>query len=312
MIDTAGVGICRTLAVHLNESKMRYLYEVAEIRVECFVPYPITIQWESEEFMKEINEDLEHLKYDFTMCFKNVSTLPEIQENGFEISCQYHLENKSEWRTYYRTSPGETPYACVVWSRGQDKHITCFFLEGKEMYLNYSRNITNHIGLENLLRVKKGLLLHAAFIRWKEKGILFSAPSGTGKSTQARLWNEYEGAEIVNGDRTAIRCINGTWKAYGLPYAGSSGIYRNESANIKAIVVLRQAAVNCIKKISVIEAIHYLYSEITIHRWDKEFIDETVEIMKVLFSEIPVFLLECRPEYEAVAILKKAIEDNAV
>ena len=56
-----------------------------------------------------------------------------------------------------------------------------------------------------------------------------------GKSTQADLWNKYEGCEIINGDRSAITKKDGVWNAYGLPFAGSSRIYKNVKNPIKCV-----------------------------------------------------------------------------
>ena len=83
--------------------------------------------------------------------------------------------------------------------------------------------------IEQVLNSYNTFLLHSSFIKWKDKAILFTAPSGTGKSTQADLWEKYENAEIINGDRSGIRKMDGKWTAYGLPIAGSSGIYKNIS-----------------------------------------------------------------------------------
>ena len=67
-----------------------------------------------------------------------------------------------------------------------------------------------------------GLILHCAYINHRGKGILFSAPSGVGKSTQAALWEKYRGSEIVNGDRTLLRKKEGKWLACAWPVCGSS------------------------------------------------------------------------------------------
>ena len=49
------------------------------------------------------------------------------------------------------------------------------------------------MGLEHLLATQRAVILHSAYIDYKGKAILFSAPSGTGKSTQAELWMDESG-----------------------------------------------------------------------------------------------------------------------
>ena len=137
-----------------------------------------------------------------------------------------------------------------------DRRLPAPTFRGMNSVSGYSRMISDHIGMETLFLRKNCLMLHAALIRWQGKGILFTAPSGTGKSTQAGLWEKYEEADILNGDRAAVRKDkNGCWQAYGLPYAGSSGIYRNEKAPVSAIIVLRQAYENRIQRLGMLEII---------------------------------------------------------
>ncbi|WP_370839368.1 hypothetical protein [Intestinibacter bartlettii] len=77
------------------------------------------------------------------------------------------------------------------------------YLSGKEDYFEYSRNIIEAImNIEQVLNAFNAFYTCTAHsLIGKDKGILFSAPSGTGKSTQADLWEKYENAEIINGDR---------------------------------------------------------------------------------------------------------------
>ena len=74
------------------------------------------------------------------------------------------------------------------------------------------------------------------------EGILFSGPSGIGKSTQAALWERFAGARTINGDRglvcPAARTVSGIF------YAGTSGICQNVTAPLRAVVLLGQAAEN--------------------------------------------------------------------
>lgn len=284
----------------------RYEYEIAGIKILCEIPFAIKIKEESEPFIRLLSEK-ETSKAVLTMQFCMVSVLPAIEETYHQEGCRYYTETADIWKVYFSASPTDVPYACTIWERREKGKIVCQYLRGKERYLEYSRNIVEHLGLEMLLRLNGGILLHTSLVRWKNQGILFTAPSGTGKSTQADLWKNYEFAEILNGDRAAIRFVNGKWLAYGLPYAGSSGIYKNENVEIAAIIVLHQANENRIRKLAPQEAIVHLYPETMIHRWDKEFIEDSFEKIMSLIETIPVYFLECLPDEGAVALVRNKI-----
>ena len=70
--------------------------------------------------------------------------------------------------------------------------------------------------------------------------ILFSGPSGIGKSTQAGLWTKYRKARVINGDRTLLKKENGRWMSLGWPICGSSEICYNEAYPVKAVIFLGQ------------------------------------------------------------------------
>ena len=172
--------------------------------------------------------------------------------------------------------------------------------------------LLNLLCLEQLLLELDALMLHASFVRHQGRGILFSGPSGIGKSTQARLWEQHRGAEVLNGDRAAIRFADGAWWAYGLPLAGSSRIFRNEDAPIGAVVVLCQASENRIRTMSPAEAIRLLLPEFSIHRWDRAFLDRVLDLSTALLTAVPVYLLACTPEKSAVELLHSTLEKGGV
>ncbi|MBQ7415899.1 MAG: hypothetical protein IJW14_02545 [Oscillospiraceae bacterium] len=160
---------------------------------------------------------------------------------------------------------------------------------------------------ERLFLQHKALILHSSVIDWNGSGILFTAPSGTGKSTQADLWQRLESASILNGDRAVIRCHQGEYRAHGSPYAGTSGIFCNDSVPIRAIVVLSQAAENTLSRLSPTVAFRQLYKESTVCAWDPDFADELSAILLDLISKVPIYSLACRPDQGAVTILKDAL-----
>ena len=149
--------------------------------------------------------------------------------------------------------------------------------------------------------------LHSSFIRWQGGAILFTAPSGTGKSTQANLWETCTDAEQINGDRSIIRCMDGVWTAFGFPFAGSSGIFRNEAVPIRAVVVLRQAPENTISRLRPGEAFRLLYSESAIQRWHASEHSAIVDQLVQLCRTIPVYMLHCTPDERAVRLLQDTL-----
>lgn len=283
---------------------MQYLYRIAGLRILCEIPFEIHICQESVEFISSIESKKEN---DLYVVFEPVNELEYPKKNGFWDIDRYHVQANDIRNVYYYPAPDREPYAYVVWSGTVRKTIICRYLRGKEYYLDYSRNLCDVIALDSLLLQYNGFILHSSFIRWHRHGILFSAPSGTGKSTQADLWVKYEGAEVINGDRAGLRLIDGQWQAYGLPYAGSSGIYRNESASVAAVVILRQAKENRIRRLRGAEAIRYLYPEVTVHHWDREFVDQILNLLTELTAAVPVYLLECLPDRDAVELVKQTV-----
>ena len=121
------------------------------------------------------------------------------------------------------------------------------------------------------------------------------------------MWAGARGADILNGDRAGLRQTDGVWTAYGLPFAGSSGIYRNESAPIAAIVALRQAPHNQIRPMNRAEAFRFLYPQLTVHQWEPDSVAAAADLLLELLNQVPVFLLECRPDLGAVEAAEQAI-----
>lgn len=168
-------------------------------------------------------------------------------------------------------------------------------------------NIQKSLALETQIIDFDGIFMHASLIKVGGKGIVFSAPSGVGKSTQASLWQKYRGAEILNGDRAAIRFVNGKWTAYGSPWAGSSGIYHNSGAEIAAIVFLGQSKVNTVTKLSGAMAFNAMMKGGILPYWSKEKMLSACHILEKILSAVPAFEFACKPDLSAVEELEKYI-----
>lgn len=149
------------------------------------------------------------------------------------------------------------------------------------------------------------LILHSAFIQYKGRAVLFSAPSGIGKSTQAGLWEKYMRTETVNGDRALLVRRKNGWYAEGWPVCGSSEICKNQRWPVQAIVMLGQSAENKVKALKGMQAFREVMPQITVNRWNRDMQNSVLDSMEMLLNEIPVCRLMCSISEEAVRCLEK-------
>ena len=285
---------------------MRYIYNIAELNILINLPFELKLQEESLDFIKTA-EDSEDTSDMIPFRFYPVPFISN-PYNMHSVELRKYKECKNEIKTWFYSSPDSLPYA-IVEMKFEPHKIDCYYLSDMVNHINYTHNIIELIGLETLLTAYNGFMLHASFIRWNDSAILFSAPSGTGKSTQASLWKTFENAEIINGDKTGIRYLDGKWKCYGLPNAGSSGIFRNESAPLKTVVILEQAPENSIRRLAPSEAFGYIYNQSLVHNWDSVFTEHNIDTIMKLIEDIPVYMLSCLPDQGAVNILKEKLKE---
>ena len=159
-------------------------------------------------------------------------------------------------------------------------------------------------GLHTKLLQNKAPILHASYIDFRSEAILFTAPSQTGKSTQADLWVKHAGAEIINGDRVLLRRRNDQWHAFGYPCCGSSYICENRTLPLRAIVVLEQGQENKVLPMTTAEKVRALFTGIERYLWDTQEMDIALNLAQELALETDVVRLVCRPDAQAVSVLQ--------
>lgn len=217
--------------------------------------------------------------------------------------------------TVYKTIGGEgrligvkgmnTPYAYYHEISNRESEI--FVSVNRIGDLQYDTVFTSLFALERQMIRHDSLILHCAYIVYQGKAILFSAPSGTGKSTQAGLWEQYRGSHTVNGDRALLRKIDGRWYACGWPVCGSSGICEARDTPVHAIVMLRQGKSDYAERLSPVRAFSQLYAQITINQWNRDFVERAFCCIEDLISKIPVWQLICDISEEAVDCLETVL-----
>ena len=284
---------------------MKRIFKIADIKLNIVTPCDLNGGQDINLFEIYNNEDnKEQFKFNI-----EVNKLKDNEEKYIvfknEVKKVYYKNNKYYW--YYKIPTSKMWEICCE-EENKFSNVTI-----NPIYIKYYENIEyliSRLNIQGILLSKEVMILHSSFIIHNNESILFTAPSGTGKSTQASLWEKYKGAEIINGDRSAIGTRNGEYFAYGLPFCGSSNICKNKEAPLKAIVVLKQAKENSVRRLSKIEAFKILLGQVAINRWNKKDMELAMILIEELIEKVPVVMLSCRPDKEATDVLNDYLNNE--
>lgn len=154
----------------------------------------------------------------------------------------------------------------------------------------------------NLIKFN-GMMLHASAVVVDGKAYLFSAHSGTGKSTHTSLWLKLFGerAYIINDDKPAIRFCDGKFYVYGTPFSGKHDISRNTRAPLGGICFLKRAEENSICEMDKNEVIFNMIEQ-TVRRISLKDMDRMLTTLDGLLNEVKVYNLKCNMD-DSAAIL---------
>ena len=209
-----------------------------------------------------------------------------------------------ENRIFFLPTNGE-PFALS--QRMDETHVRIFIDRRAQQALKWDRTLLGLFSLEHDLVRCGGFLLHASWVIQDGEAMVFTAPSGTGKSTQADLWAEHAGAQIVNGDRTLLYLQDGQWVAGGFPVCGSSEYCLNRSAPLRAVVSLEQAPENQAHSMGPGEALHRVYSQSFVNRWNADDCSRICDMVLDLAQRNMVYHYRCTKEPDAVTCLQQAV-----
>ncbi|XME03259.1 hypothetical protein QYZ88_003505 [Lachnospiraceae bacterium C1.1] len=181
---------------------------------------------------------------------------------------------------------------------------------GANEYKEYMQGIVFNFlqqSFYNMILFENAMSVHSASVIYHDKALIFSAPSGTGKSTQAEKWMRLLGCECLDGDVTVCREIDGKFFVYGLPWCGSSGIYLNKKVEVGAFVFLKQASENTVRIPSVREKIGYVFSSTFSEGWNDEMNQKRSEITGKIIENTDIYEFACNLDDESVEVLRREI-----
>jgi SOS-response transcriptional repressor LexA len=238
-------------------------------------------------------------------------------ERGAAPSFTEELRQEDEGQVIVcgRTADGQ-PVFEFVWAGATAGWLVCS-ADYREGRLATTGSHTK-LAIDNALMVLYALatagsgtvLFHAAVVSHGDRAYMFLGPSGTGKSTHARLWLKHiDGTELMNDDNPVVRIgADGRATVYGSPWSGKTPCYRNVSRELGAIVLLSQAPFNKIRRLGGLEAYAALVPSISGKRWDERIADGLHQTENALASTVPTWHLQCLPDEEAARLCAGEIQ----
>ena len=148
-----------------------------------------------------------------------------------------------------------------------------------------------------------GFMLHSSAVVVDGKAYLFSANSGTGKSTHTELWLKLFGerAFILNDDKPALRLEDGVWYAYGTPWSGKYDMSTNVRVPVAGIAILDRNEDNFIEPFGGIEAIEHIIRQSNRPR-AAECRIQLLQLLDELMTRVPIWRLRCNMDLESAKI----------
>ena len=217
----------------------------------------------------------------------------------------FSIDNKYEYiKDYYNDYLSNEPAEFVVSAthneiEAEDQNNEGWakpYLESLAIYRKLCENLIND-GI---------ILFHSSAIEINGKAILFTAPSGTGKSTHTSLWRKCfrDQVTMINDDKPLIR-FDDDIVVYGTPYGGKDEIQNNISAPAAAVIILHQAPVNELRSLSPEEAFPALLNQ----TYRCPSVDAMMKTMPLIdrLAHLPVYSLGCTISDEAVTLVYNAV-----
>ena len=167
----------------------------------------------------------------------------------------------------------------------------------------YCESVCLYRSIAEQMPNRDGFVFHGAAVDIDGKGVIFTAPSGTGKTTHISLLmkNYPESVKIINGDKPILRKTDGEWKVFSTPWAGKEGWKNNTSSPLFAIIILERGADNHIDEISGANCFEKIMGQIYIpHNGEARL--RTFDLLDEMSKKVKFYRLTCNMEDEAAKV----------
>ncbi len=214
-------------------------------------------------------------------------------------------------RTFGRTEQQAASYQ-IDEPSSVDIVISTDGLDLAKIYPNINDDLREYMATGSLfyreLLYFDGLRLHSSAVVVDDRAFLFTADSGTGKSTHTSLWLKQFGerAFILNDDKPALRLENGTWYAYGTPWSGKYDISCNVRVPLAGVAILERGNENTIEPCSGKEVVHRIMKQVN-KPHPLQYRVQLLRIVDMLISQVPIWKMQCNMDPEAAIVSYEAM-----
>lgn len=149
-----------------------------------------------------------------------------------------------------------------------------------------------------------GFMLHASAVAYENKAYVFSAPSGTGKSTHTALWQKVFGEEkarIINDDKPAIKLCDDEILVCGTPWSGKTDKNKNIAVPLGGICFLERGNENEIKELTPKDAIYKILNQ-TLRPLGEENMVKLLELINKVLIRSKAYSMKCNISDEAAIV----------
>ena len=245
-------------------------------------------------------------KYKFgTAVFRIVSPCLLIERASFEA---FRVEDTVKEDYLYELCPVQSNVESAQSSPVQVRR------DGNSFIVSIRESLLSEITIANLFSAtetaklfpeRNEFVLHASYIVYQGKAILFCAPSGTGKSTQANFWNLTRNTITVNEDRAIVFRQDGVYFAGGCWATGKASVCRNISAPIHRIVLLEQGVDNTVVNLPLAEKVRRIITQCSFKAENMQMRENIICNILDLIAAVPVIGYACVNDISSVEELEK-------
>ena len=226
-----------------------------------------------------------------------IAGIPVGIESRFGSTREIYREYLSGRKPWVTVSASEVEMAAEGQDTPEENEQLCLYRKIALLMMNYN-----------------AFLMHAAVINIDGHGVLFTAESGTGKTTRVLLWKKAFGKRmmVVNGDKPILRFVRDQLFACGTPWRGKEHMGENTSVPMRAVCFLERGEEVSIRRMDTKEIMKRLFKQVLVPN-NPKMMAIFMNLMERFVREVPFYLYTCNMyKEEPVKIWEEIQGDKTV